>query len=78
MPIRRPLLPDPAPSNVGRTSIRARRRWHKIYDYFLAKKTVKGARVAESLDYEPVQTKLYFERLRARRAVRHLYGCDTT
>jgi hypothetical protein len=51
-------------------------RLRRIYETLVAKAPTFGARVAESLDYEPVQNNLYFERLRARVGVKRYYGCD--
>ena len=74
----RPLLDEQradghsAPAN-GEPNVR--QRWRAVYETLVAKAPTNGARVAESLDYEPVQNNLYFERLRARRGKRHYYGC---
>jgi hypothetical protein len=46
----------------------------KLWQAFIYKTPSFGSRVAESLDYEPVQNDLYFNRVRARRGTRHVYG----
>lgn len=51
-----------------------RRKWRGLYDTLIAKAPTNGARVAESLDYEPIQNEMYFNRLKARKGIRHYYG----
>ena len=49
----------------------------KMWNFVMHKTPSFGARVAESLDYEPVQNDLYFGRVRARRGgTRHVYGYE--
>lgn len=49
----------------------------KLWNFVMHKTPSFGARVAESLDYEPIQNDLYFGRVRARRGgTRHVYGCE--
>ena len=51
----------------------------KLWNFVMHKTPSFGARVAESLDYEPVQNDLYFGRVRARRGgTRHVYGYERT
>lgn len=37
-------------------------------------KNAPNQRVSESLDYEPVQNKIFYERMRAAKKERHLFG----
>lgn len=37
-------------------------------------KNVPNQRVSESLDYEPVQNKIFYERMRQAKKERHLFG----
>lgn len=72
-----PLLDGDAAEPLTRVrSTLARRRWKKLLDTFVAKQPVKGARVAESLDYEPIQNNIYLERQKKRKGTRHYYGCE--
>ena len=54
----------------------------KLWNFVTYKTPSHGARVAESLDYEPVQNDLYFGRLRHHHgeSTRHVqaYGCERT
>jgi hypothetical protein len=74
-----PLLEDDNGETVACTPEGAgrERKWHHFFNSLVAKAPTNGARVAESLDYEPVQNNLYFERLKARKGKRHYYGCET-
>jgi chloride channel 7 len=36
--------------------------------------TAPNQRVSESLDYEPVQNKIFYERMKAAKEKRHLFG----
>jgi hypothetical protein len=38
-------------------------------------RNVPNQRVSESLDYEPVQNKIFYERMRQAKKERHLFGC---
>jgi hypothetical protein len=73
---RRPLMPsDVQTSNHLDSNAANGQKLRRIYETLFAKAPTYGARVAESLDYEPVQNNLYFERLRARVGVKRYYGC---
>lgn len=47
----------------------------RLMNTLIAKVPSNGARVAESLDYEPVQNDLYLQHIKERRGTRHVYGC---
>eukprot|EP00892_Ulva_mutabilis_P004714 jgi/Ulvmu1/2614/UM014_0065.1 len=53
---------------------RAQSRWRRVLNVLVAKAPSNGARVAESLDYEPVQNDLYLQHVKERRGTRHVYG----
>jgi hypothetical protein len=74
-----PLLPESTAAadtngNIVRR-ITVRDHFQKLVDVVIARAPTNGARVTESLDYEPIQNDLYFQRLKARRGTRHVYGC---
>jgi len=52
--------------------------WRRLVKALLDKAPSNGARVAESLDYEPVQNDLYLQHIKERRGTRHVYGCAYT
>jgi hypothetical protein len=75
----RPLLEDDNGENVAWPSegTGRKRKWRQFFGSFVSKVAANGARVSESLDYEPVQNNMYFERLKARKGRRQYYGCES-
>lgn len=64
--VQEPLLPAGTPESS--------QAW-AILRSFVRKAPTNGARVSESLDYEPIQNELQISRVRQARAKRHVYGC---
>lgn len=69
----RDVYPDSAQNGASRPAPR-QSRLRRIINTLVAKAPSNGARVAESLDYEPVQNDLYLQHVKERRGTRHVYG----
>ena len=60
----------------NRASSRAPTATETLVAKVFGTKNAPNQRVSESLDYEPVQNKIFYERMRASKEKRHLFGYD--
>jgi hypothetical protein len=71
-----PLLPEGegAPPSEHPVLAGARKSFRNLVEKVVGGTPATAARATESLDYEPVQNDLYFQRLKQRRNTRQVYG----